>query len=352
MGTRASTRRARWILLAATLLVGTTIGCAHRGGALASLDELRGDEAMPLIWRIETDRGATLFLLSSIHIGPPGGWEYPRGIEQAFEESTALVVEVDPAELVGGRMQMLVARYGMLPAGVRLRERVSLDTWTLLQQHVGRTNLPADAVERMQPWLIGNFLISDSTRRLGLSPHGGVDVGFVQRAGVRSIVPLESAEKQLALLASMSPRTQELSLRDTLVRFDDVDDYVTQLVDTWRVGDEGGLEELFFDSDEDDASYEAFSEILIYSRSRDMAERLRVLLDAEQHRGEAVFVVVGAGHLIGSQGIPAILAERGYSVTRLDRDSLLHGLPERDATAADDASASPEGATDVAPESN
>jgi uncharacterized protein YbaP (TraB family) len=317
----------------AVLLSWGLAGCAHRDGALASLDELRADETMPLAWRIETERGAKLFLLSSIHVGPPSGWVYPPAVEHAFERSSAVVVEVDPAELSGGRLQMLVARYGMLPAGTKLRDRISPETWNLLQQHVERSALPPDAVERMQPWLIGNLLVTDATRRLGLSPHGGVDVGFVDQAGERSVVPLESAEYQLSLLANMPGTMQELNLRDTIERFDDIDGYVTELVDRWRVGDQPGLERLFFSGYGVDPTSEAFLEILIFRRNREMAERLRVLLDAEQHQGETVFVVVGAGHVIGPNGIPALLAERGYRVTPLDRDALESTLTPGDARA-------------------
>jgi len=106
-----------------------------------------------------------------------------------------------------------------------------------------------------------------------------------------------------------------------------VQQYLTRLVDAWRIGDEAGLEAFFFESYDQDPSFEPFFEILIFRRNQAMAEQLRILLDAEQHRGESVFVVIGAGHVIGSQGVPAILANWGYPVTQLDRDELERPLP-------------------------
>ena len=112
-----------------------------------------------------------------------------------------------------------------------------------------------------------------------------------------------------------------------MTRYEEVDQYLQELVDVWRTGDAAGLEEVFFASLQEDERFEAFFEILIDRRNYEMAERLRVLLDAEQHRGEAVFVIVGAGHLLGPEGIPAILSGWGYEVTRLTRDELLHPPP-------------------------
>lgn len=317
---RGCTGRA-FIVLA--LLAAATSGCASRGGALASLDELGADRAMPLFWRVESTRGATLYLLGSVHLGPPGGWSYPPAVEQAFEDASALVVEVDPDELDERTRQLLLARYGMLSPGRRLQDLVSPGTWAALQRQVARSDLPAAMVDHMQPWLITNLLVLEATQRLGWSPVGGVDVGFMRRAGERSIVALESAELQMALFAALPPDVQELVLRDTLGRFDDVGDYVSRLVEVWRVGDEAALEAFVFESYHADPAFAPFFEALIFRRNHEMAARLRVLLDAEQHRGETVFVTVGAGHLVGPQGIPEILADLGYPVVQLGRDDLL-----------------------------
>ena len=327
MSQTSGARIAHWLLLALLLLIADLLGCASQSGPQARLDELRSDEAMPLFWRVETERGARLYLLGSLHLGPPGGWVYPPGIERAFAESTALAVEVDPAEAAGDAMRMLIARYGMLRPGARLQDRISPETWDALGRHAARANLSLVDLDRLQPWFVGNLLLIDSSRRLGLTPNGSVDLGFVVRAGERSVMPLESAEYQLALLAGMSPELQELALSDTVKRYADIDDYLQALVDTWRTGDVAGLEDIYFAARDKNERFEEFFEILIDRRNYEMAERLRVLLDAEQHRGEAVFVVVGAGHMLGPEGIPALLSSWGYQVTRFTREQLLHPPP-------------------------
>jgi len=298
-------------------------GCAGRGGAVGRLDDLGSTGAMPVFWRVDSARGAQLYVLGALHLGPAGGWDYPPAIDRAFADASALVVEVDPDDVDDRSRQLLLARYGLLPPGVRLRDRLSPGTWTVLSDWVERSGLPVDAVDRMQPWLASNMLVLDASHRLGWSPRGGVEIGLIARADERSVVPLETAEYQMAVMAGQPPALQDRMLRDSLDRFDAVEEYLSRLVAAWRVGDAEALEALTYAGYHDDPALAPFYEAVFFRRNQEMAARLRVLLDADQHRGETVFVAIGAGHLVGPRGIPAILAGWGYPVERLGRSELL-----------------------------
>ena len=54
-------------------------------------------------------------------------------------------------------------------------------------------------------------------------------------------------------------------------------------------------------------------EILIYDRNRKMVSKIEDFLKTK----ETYFVIVGAGHLIGGQGIVEILKAKGYTVEQL-----------------------------------
>jgi methanogenic corrinoid protein MtbC1 len=49
---------------------------------------------------------------------------------------------------------------------------------------------------------------------------------------------------------------------------------------------------------------------------------LKVLLDADQHTGESVLVVIGAAHMVGRRSVGAILDAQGYEVHRVSRSEL------------------------------
>lgn len=304
------------MLSAALLLVA---GCASIGlGRQDPRDQLAADEAMPRFWHVTGGAGASLYLLGSVHLGPLGGWLYPRQIEEAFAGSNALVVELDPREVTPMRQQALVTRYGMLRPSESLDDYLAPDTLALLNEHLSRSRLPRAAVLRMQPWMVGNMLVVEAGQRAGYSARGGVDQGFLERVGRRDIVPLETAEYQMSLMSSLSPKVQELALLDTLSRYDAIEDYLKAMVRAWQVGNDDALENLLFESKQDRSGLEPFFERLIFRRNLEMAARLEVLLRAEHHAGESVFVIIGAGHLLGDRGIRKLLEDEGFWVDEVE----------------------------------
>jgi uncharacterized protein YbaP (TraB family) len=307
-------------------------GCAWTGlGEPDPRDQLERNEAMPRFWHASGSTGADLYLLGSIHLGPVNGWRYPLQIDEAFARSSALVVELDPRNVTPLVQQALVARYGMLTPSESLSDYLSTETLALLDQHLAKSRLPRAAILRMQPWMVGNMLVVEAGQRAGYTPRGGVDQGFLDRSGERSIVPLETAEYQMALMAGLSREVQELALLDTLNRFDSIEDYLTTMVRAWQVGDDKALEKLLFESQGDREGLEPFLEQLIYRRNHEMSARLAVLLRAEQHAGESVFVVIGAGHLIGKRGVRKLLESEGFKIEEVELDS-----PRRIELAGDD----------------
>jgi uncharacterized protein YbaP (TraB family) len=57
---------------------------------------------------------------------------------------------------------------------------------------------------------------------------------------------------------------------------------------------------------------DAIDEMVVFERNRDWIPKIEKLFTQPK-----VAVVVGAGHLIGDEGVPALLEKRGYKVTRL-----------------------------------
>jgi hypothetical protein len=81
------------------------------------------------------------------------------------------------------------------------------------------------------------------------------------------------------------------------------------MVAAWRAGDERGLERSL---EEDFGDYPELAERLIYERNSRWASQVEGMLGGD----EDVLLVVGAMHLVGERGLPALLAKRGLSVKR------------------------------------
>jgi uncharacterized protein YbaP (TraB family) len=64
--------------------------------------------------------------------------------------------------------------------------------------------------------------------------------------------------------------------------------------------------------DEDFAGFPELVDRLVYDRNARWTDQIAELLDGE----DDVLVVVGAGHLVGDRGVPALLEKRGFKVDR------------------------------------
>jgi uncharacterized protein YbaP (TraB family) len=75
------------------------------------------------------------------------------------------------------------------------------------------------------------------------------------------------------------------------------------------------LTRLLFGSLEEHPELADFYEAVFFARNEAMAEQLAALGGDGKQR----FVVLGAGHMLGPRGIPALLASRGFRVQRISR---------------------------------
>ena len=306
-----------WVLLSAVLM-----SCAGQPGSRHALSGLEPRDTRPLFWHVKGQGGTNLYLLGSIHVGPRGGWIYPESVGEAFDRAHALVVETDPNEVSPEVLSQMIQIYGQLPPGTYLRSILSDQTWDLLTVQLQQSSLRISTVNRMRPWLLSELLTLEEIRKAGYLAQGGVEASFVARAGSRSIVPLESAQMQIVKLANLPMKVQEMALLDVLQQADHDPNYLDQLVDAWRSGDEKGLESLIFESLREDKALAPYFEIMLFERSDGMQAQLEVLLNAKQHAGETVFVSLGVAHLIGEKGICQNLINAGYDVTQIKGNAL------------------------------
>ena len=102
-------------------------------------------------------------------------------------------------------------------------------------------------------------------------------------------------------------------LEDALTQADDVPNEVAALVDAWMRGDADRLTELVFQPLDEKPELAIFYDRVFFQRNRSMTAGLEEIARDRKTR----LVVVGAGHMLGAEGIPTLLEERGWSVVVL-----------------------------------
>jgi uncharacterized protein YbaP (TraB family) len=169
-------------------------------------------------------------------------------------------------------------------------------------------------VERQRPWFLALSLMSMEVLKLGFDPSYGIDMHFISQAsGKKEIVELESLEYQFNLLSNLSDDEQEAFLLYTVRDLHTLEKELQSMIDAWKRGDPEALESIMKKSTEGDIDMSAVYEKLIDERNRNMVGKIEeYLVD-----GKTYFVIVGAGHLVGKNGIIEILKDRGYTVKQM-----------------------------------
>lgn len=265
------------------------------------------EAATGCIWKVTGPTGGTLYIGGSIHALRSTDYPLPAGYNRAFEASTHLALEVEPKTLESSSAALI--RAGKYPAGDSLKNHVDPRTYDYLKRVFGLMRVSEDKFSKYRPWYLVLMLDSPGTR--GLSDDLGVDEFITRRARAngKQIVGLESGPEHFSVFSGLNDKQSEALL---LVQFIPSGDNggSDQLMSAWRRGD---VETLARITHAAYADFPAFGDRLLGARNRRWAPKLEAYLKT----GQTYFVVVGAAHLGGSDGLLALMRARHCKVEQL-----------------------------------
>ena len=251
-------------------------------------------------------------LFGSIHFARENQWVLPESLANELARAELLVLEIDLTDTGPEEMAQLMFGLGTMPSGQRLRQVVSDETWALLEERAAQTGLAIEDLDRLKPWLVFLQLTVLSLQSAGFEAERGADLMVVQSSPNLPVRGLETVYEQLSVFDDLSYPVQDRMLLDALGPTDEQAVELDALMDAWRRGDARQIEAIIF-ADRDDPELAPFYAETFDRRNLRMAESLEEILE-ETGR---VFVVVGAGHLVGETGIPNLLRASGYEVRQV-----------------------------------
>src|SRR5215471_8106734 len=247
-------------------------------------------------WKATKGQG-TVYLVGSVHMLTSDFYPLPPSLDAGFKDSDLLVEEANLAEMLSPNMQFSMLSRGMLPAGQTIDKVLSPGTLALLNKHAGTLGMPIEAME----W-----------QKAGFDAELGLDKHFFDRAQVdnKSIQGLETTDFQISLFDNMTIDQQDRFLAETLKGVATETASVGKLAAFWKAGDLAGIERLVLaDVKEDPVVYER----LLVARNRAWLPKIEALFSRPRH----AFVVVGAAHLVGADGLLAMLKAKGYQLVQM-----------------------------------
>jgi uncharacterized protein len=281
-------------------------------GASVSPRETHSQSQKSFLWRVQSKTN-TVYVLGSLHYSKKEIYPLSEKIEKAFDESEILVVEADINDIKKVDIQKLMER-AFYPANDTLEKHVSPETYEWVAKETGGLGIPLELLNKQKPWFIAIAIVALESLKLGFDPNLGIDKYFLSKAeGGKKILELESLDDQLNLLSGFSDKDQELFLLYTLKDLKILEQELGKLTRAWTSGDTKAMESILTRSVSEDRRLSFIFEKLIYERNRKMVSKIEDFLRTK----ETHFVVVGAGHLVGDQGIIEILKGKGYLVEQL-----------------------------------
>jgi uncharacterized protein YbaP (TraB family) len=258
------------------------------------------------LWKVQSGANV-MYLAGSVHALTASAYPLNPVYQRAFDASSALVEEIDLAEA-----DPLTAAPGLLAKGMYQDGRtfdhvVSRQTLALVEEKLKNTPLALDLIQPMKPWMVMLMLEAIGAQEAGLDPDLGLDKHFYDLASGngKTVIGLETAESQMDRFDKMPEPMQEEMLRSELTEMDSENKSLHELLTAWQTGDAPAIEKMLIGSfSNNPAAYNS----LVLERNRNWMPQLENCL----RRSSPCFVVVGAAHLVGPQGLLAMLQQKGY----------------------------------------
>ncbi|OYW38998.1 MAG: hypothetical protein B7Z35_05535 [Hydrogenophilales bacterium 12-61-10] len=284
----------------------------------AEAETLRQMQAAPsrgLLFAISKN-GQAGYLFGTLHVGKADFYPLDLLATQAIARSGELVLELDASQ--ADAMQAGVQRYAMLPPPQTLDALLSPELRQRLHARLDALGIPPASVQTLKPWMATLALTVGALKQQGYGFEYATEfyfTGIAQALG-KPVTELEGIDYQFQLFDS-------LSLLDQLVYLEESLSYLEQpgmradtqaLIGAWLASDAAALQQITLESYQHaPRSAHWVKQKLFSERNQRMAAKIEQMLG----EGRTPFVAVGALHLTGADGLPALLEKRGYRVTNL-----------------------------------
>jgi len=283
---------------------------AQAARALSAQADPGGARDRGFLWRISKG-GHDSWLYGTMHVARPD-WVIPGpAVSAAVRESRRVALELDITD--ADIAQRLGAAQG--PAG---DETLPPPLAARLQAQARSACIPDTLRQALSPVMLALNLAVTAGRADGLDPAYGIDA-FLALLGHqlgKTVSSLETPEMQIDMLTGGTAEQRVEMIDKTLAELETgrTRRMLKRIADVWSGSRLDELERYAswcqcMESEDDRRDMRR----MLDERNPAMAAQIAAWHDG----GETVFAAVGSLHMIGPQGLPALLKKRGYRVERI-----------------------------------
>jgi uncharacterized protein len=264
-----------------------------------------------LYFRLEKPGVPPSWIYGTIHLGAPCEAFPRRKVIERVRTVRLVMKELVLDQLTVARLRAAAA----LPESQKLSDLVGRADFERLAAIYGEAGVPRSRLERLPVWAASNGLV-----QLAKPNTRAVDseLADIARRASRTLLALETVDEQLAFLAEFPPDEQLEMLRYGIDNYPKLGKLLALMLEAWRTEDAATVRRMTEGRHPEVPAGRPAYQATLRRKIALSAERDRRMVDRaapELDRG-GVLIAVGAFHLPGDTAMLALLAERGFSVTR------------------------------------
>jgi uncharacterized protein len=262
------------------------------------------------VWTIE-GKGTKMYVGGSIHILREQDYPLPDEFEQAFENSDNLVLEVDISPENQKTAVQEILGLTLYPNDKSLKTELTQDVYNKLDSAFTKSGLTLERMIGLKPVMAVLTLTQVELMKLGVTSVG-VDKHFFEKANAEGkyLLFLENMEDQIKLIVNMGEGVENDYVLQSLEELKFYREEFEESIALWR---EGNISQWLEETDDYKNDYPELYQSLLVERNNNWMPQLEQYLETP----EIEFVLVGAMHLPGPDGILQKMKEKGYKVEQL-----------------------------------
>jgi len=260
------------------------------------------------VWKVSRG-GRSLYLGGTCHYLRAADMPLPPEFDIAFADSKTICFETDMAKLQSPDTQAALAAQAMYTDGTTLDTVLTPEAWKATTAWCTKNHLPAAQLKTLKPWMLMMTITSLELQRYGFTAEG-VDVQMQAKgaAAGKRFGELESVEQQIEFITHLGEGAESALIVATFADIDRVPKLLAEMVSAWRTGDLSQIDKLM--SDEMRTKFPSVYSSLIVRRNKAWLPKIEAMLATEPKE----FILVGAAHLAGKDGLIEALRKKGCSV--------------------------------------
>jgi len=265
------------------------------------------------VWKISKGDDY-LYLGGTIHVLSKKDYPLPEAFDKAYAVADDVVLETNEAQLSAPELQAKVLQVMTFQDHRSLSSVLTRDVYDAFEELLKSKGIPIAVFEKFTPSGATLALTGIELQRLGLMDGNGVDVHFSKRAksDEKDALFLETVEEQIGFMDAMNNLDPNMVIKSGIRDINNFESSWKDLQTAWRTGDMEKLNKLGIVEMQRD--FPSLYQTLLVKRNKEWFSELVKMIKTD----DIEFMLVGALHMAGDDGLISMLSKAGYKIEQLD----------------------------------